>query len=1354
MQARGVILARHDSLESEAAYKDAYHFAVSALKSNRPQSTASVCQKLLKMKPEDAEVHLLLGEAYVAMGDFYKAQARFTEATQLAPGSAKSWLSLAGIYRDTDQPAKQCEILQAASNVVTQDAQIFLALGEVYLRDDAPTRALNSFRTANELAKKNAQSTPKHIKSEAALALGNTLHQLGHDKDARLVLAEAYEADRDHMAIAHAYARVLLDTEAPERALPILDQTRKNVPEDELDIHLDYAKACLATKSNLDEIQETLNRILAAHPDHAEARVFLAEVLTESQDLEAAQEVYQEALSIVLQEDHPLSTRIALGLSKVYLGLNQPENAIATLKNVLQVNGEDLEVLKTLSTAYHAANLREKAIWAAKSVLEITPDSEDNLDWFIQQSIELGATHKAIEVLEKMFDQEDKQGSRLTKLGWLYLYDGDIQTARNKFTQIKTLDEVSPHDLYKSSQGLLTLEEANTAADFLEKAIQICKTSAEKDLLPKLYTSKIQAHQMNLDHNQALQTVDEAIALSPRNPALIQKKAEILLDLDSHQEAVACIESAIEKFPKNPNLKLQAAIIHRANGDLVAASNYAKQALKSFRTSEPEMLDTRVSAIIADLADAMLQTDAARDVLNETAVIQEHPLPGSIEYHCLRAELALDTGGEIEAVDALTDLLDERLNHPRVLALQSRLAAKKGDTQTASQIFQKALKSIGGFTPFRSHHAEEEGSEALSQTEHTAGTYIALAEAGLALKEWSVVAFLLKKAVALAPAEPRSHFKYARALVLRAEYQHLCETLNVTKHAPGESAKARYAFKEFEHGILQAAQLITKMTQSSQEEDLNDNGARDYISTWLARGQAAFQPSHEHAKALAKLPKTAENLTAQLAGFRHSGELEQASTLAQQIYGTMSQVKVHPYLLGQIALALAGKEPALAKDAIQTAIEVSRWKNMPDCAIFNAIAAVTAQKRHDLDLQVASLQEALEIWPDEPKWLSTAADLYLESDQTEKIQKSIQLLEQAAQLEPNQVEHYLKLSAAHQRLGNLKGAIVVLDQATRILPRQPEPWLALAKAHQAKGEIPQATRCAKALVQIDPDQPDGQLLLAEVSLEVDNAEKAADHIKEVLERHPDNPQALLLRAKTYMKLNDPKAALESLEKVLPKLPKSIPMQLQRIQLLQETKGASVALQSLSQLSEENPEDPRIYAALAELYSNLNDPKNAIQNAQLALKVEKEGLDKQEHISILTLLGRLLRKTGQLDQAIHYLNDAVEKGSEDPTSYIELGRCFQEQRLYDRALQYFEKAIEQAPEDSQSYYQAGLVLKETKEYRGAETMFKKAAKLAPKNMHIYRQLAAVTAINIVQNHQSKPEADSPISIDVPTESIEK
>jgi tetratricopeptide (TPR) repeat protein len=1350
---RGIILSRQCFPEEESTYQDAYLFAACALKADHPQNTASICQKILKHNPKEPEAHRLLGEAYIAMGDHKKARVHFIKATQLAPGSALSWLALAEIYRLNNQKSKRLETLQAATNAVPENPEIFLALGEVFLDDDAPTQALNAFRTADYLAKNGNGAIAHPIQSSAALALGKTLHQLGHTMDARMTLETAYDADREHMGIAHAYARALIATDLPERAIPILDNARKKAS-DEVDIHLDYAKACLAADSNLDETRDTLVEILETQPDHAEAKGFLAEAYEANHELDASYEAYREALSSPLQDDPSWFAKLSLGLGRVSLEKGQPETAIATLKSALHTNGNDLEILKTLSSAYAEASLREKALWAAKSVLEMTPNDEGNLDWFIQQAISLDAVDKAIDVLKNAQKTDPQSASLLIKLGWLHLYQGDSATAGKIFRQVKELDLLSSKDLYTASQGLLAIEDSANAIEFLDKAIRLGESTGESELLPQIYTSKILAHRMNADLEQALETLDTAISVSPEDHSLVQKKAEILMELEKHQAAVYCIQAGIEKFPQNTDLQLQAAIIHRSNGDLATASRHAQNARDLFATEGSRSLDQASAAMIADLADAMLQPSITREVILEAAEDHDTTTPGDIYYHCIRGELALQSGEEIEAANALTAALETDPDHPRVLALQARLTSPRGESGNANQTLQRGLEAVGGLRSLKQNPKDEVEFEEHPQVKYPTSTYITLAETALAFKEWTAANFLVQKAVALAPKEPRSHFEFARALVLRAEYQRLCQSLDIVQHAPGESALAKFAYKQFEDAILAAAHLITGFNQVSDEISPSYLEAKKTITVWLARGQAVFQPSPEHAEALTKLPETPGNLAAQIATLRYCGNLDEASVAAERIYTDIGPNAASPTLLGQIALSLSQNAPQTALDAVQNAIEVSLWRCLSDRPVYNAIAASIAKQNEDPKRQIQAIQDGLYVWPDEPVWLATAADLLLNTDETEKIKAAIQYLETAAELEPNKVDHYLKLGKAHQRLGNKKGAIVVLDQATRVITKQPEPWLALAKAHHTNRDIPQTIRCAKTVLQIDPkNQPDAYILLAEVSLEVDNAQKASGYIEEILKLHPELTRALLLKAKIYTELNKPEKALSSLEKAIPKLPKSIPLQLQRAQLIQKTDGWDAAYNTLNKLAQENPGDSRILAALSESLSNLNDPGAAIQKAQEAMNCDDGILNLQEKVQLSALLGRLLRKSGQIDQAIHYLTKAIEGAPNFVGPYIELGRCYQEQRLYDRAIKHLQIAIEVAPEDSQPYYFAGLVYKEAKNYVNAERMFKKAAKLSPTNLSIYRQLGAVTAINLVHHHQSKSNDDSQSHMAVPMESME-
>ena len=1351
LQVRSSIMSRHDSFQTKDAYQDAYNFAACSLKMNHPQNSAGICKRLLTIDPDDPDVHHLLGQTYRAMGDPKKAQEHFSEATRIAPDMSKSWLELADVYREKGNKLKQKETLQSASNIVTDDPEIFLLLGKIHLEESSPTQALQHFRTANELIKNGAISPTKKIDTQIALFLGRTLDQLGHHQESRDVLEKAYQADMDQMELAHAYARALLATKSPEDALPILLETRRKVPAS-IDLNLDFARACLATTSNLDETTDTLNDILNQNPDHAEAKVLLAEAYKANDELDLSIQRYEESLESPIREDPDWSTRLSLGLSEVYLQKNKPENAIAILNSGLQNTNDEKEILKSLSNAYHAANLREKAIWAAKSVFDLNPNDENNLDWFTQQAINLGATKKAIDVLEEKKSCDSVVASHIIKLGWLYAYEGDYVKASQTFSEIKNIEQVSPTDLLQASKGLIAVKDIPTAIELIDKGIHLCNSIGNPSLIPELLFAKIDGHQKTASIDLALETLETAIEISPNDPVLLTKKAELLLELQAMQDAIKCIEDGLLRFPNDIDLQVQAAKVYRANGQLIEASTHTRDVIDLIERSNDIEVDVNALTTMIDLSDALLQQKWINEVIH---LENQHPQPvepGMEHYHCFLGEIALEIEEENQAEECLKAAIEVNPNHPRTLALKARIKTRKEDYKTGETTFQQALKTLGNYPNEISLPNKKYSERPMGVPDFQASTYIAVAKASAEFNEWQTTNVLLKKALEISPEEPRSQFLYARTLVMRAEYQRLCKTVDVVTHAPGESALANFAYKEFETAILKAAHIIAKLSEQITHQDYDQ--VKENIAMWLARGQAVFQPSIEHAKAVRKLPADPSNLASYISTLRECGDYTEAQKLAQELIDNADKEITNAHLLAQIALTLSEQSQEIAMDASQKAVEVSKWHKLTEHPIFFAVAAKVAGQIQKTQHQKEYLRNAVKIWGNEPIWLLSIADLHLESDQRDEFEDAIVYLEKAIHLDPSNIEYYLKLGEAHQLLGNPKGKIIVLDQATRVVPNQPELWMALSKAYHENSDIPKAIRAANTVLQLNPRFHEASLLLAETSLEVNNPKKAAGYIESVLSDDPGNMSALMMSTEIYSILNKPEKALESIEKVLPALSDSIPLQLKRIQLVQESKGPKEALDILEKLDQEHPKSPQLLASIAEIYSNLNQPEHAIQKAQQALVSTDEELSKNEYLATLTLLGRLLRKTGHLDQSIHYLNEAIEKDPKNAAPFVELGRCYQEQRIFDRALQHYQNAIQLSPENFQPYYFAGLVLKENKDYVNAEKMFKSASKLAPRNMNIYRQLAAVTAINFVQTHHNRSQVDDPISIAVPVERKEK
>ncbi|MBN1668018.1 MAG: tetratricopeptide repeat protein, partial [Anaerolineales bacterium] len=163
-----------------------------------------------------------------------------------------------------------------------------------------------------------------------------------------------------------------------------------------------------------------------------------------------------------------------------------------------------------------------------------------------------------------------------------------------------------------------------------------------------------------------------------------------------------------------------------------------------------------------------------------------------------------------------------------------------------------------------------------------------------------------------------------------------------------------------------------------------------------------------------------------------------------------------------------------------------------------------------------------------------------------------------------------------------------------------------------------------------------------------------------------------------------------------------------------------------------------YAYLSELLAEIGELDAARQAAQYTLRLGHDLPDDQifsEHARMHTLLGRLMRQSGQLDQAIQHLSEAIQLSPHDLTAYLELGQTHLSRRKHQDAINIFNQAIEAFPDSPESYFQAAVALKEAKDYLQAEQMLRQAARLAPQDLAIQRQLGAIIALNLVHNRKS-------------------
>jgi tetratricopeptide (TPR) repeat protein len=1391
-----------------------YEYAESALRARHPEVTIQVCEQLMAEAEHDGTALAIYSKAIASQGRKDEAIQLLTQATQDMPSHPAAWLVLSQIYEEQDNASKSLETLRLAYQAASDEPQVLLALGEAYLTAQSPTQALVPLRQAHSLVNGSANQQTSHpLTSRIAFRLGQTLFQLGHMQEARQALELAYRTAPYNPEIAHRYAQVLLDLDDPQPALLPLQTVLQTDPADP-QAYLDYARCVLSMDRNVEaeDYQKALfylDRAMEIDPRLPEARALSAEVLAASGDLHPAVNAYRKALDTRLAQDPAWQIRLWLGLGKVTLDLGQIETAIAALREASHAGPDNPNVQRFLCEAYDAAGLTDSAFEAAQNARDLAPQDIELLIWYAQKAHELDkksgahlpqAHQEAVQALEQATRLATDRADLLTRLGNILLRMGESDAAHRTFRRLMGEGEddfpgvhldASSADLHQAALGLLELKDSTGGVACLERALQVHKDDWERTSLRRLsnYPTRLQLlTDLAIAYHQAgklpasLQTIEQGIQLDKQRTQLYVMKAELLMQLapmespsegtirEYNQLALNALETALDLDPGDANLHLRVAVVLRKMGETQNALSHAEQALLlvNHAITESDQLETRCAAnlLTADLSRAMLQSSRAAEILDRyLASSSALENPHQAQIHCLRAELALESGDSIRAIQEVAQAIEISPDDPGLLALQVRLSLRKAENlangyptssiTSATDLFNLALAAFN-------KRGDTGGSSAiispeLSVIDSQVATRRRLAQTALEMHLWQPALRLAHETAQAVPCEPEAHLQLARALVLRGEYQRRCQALEVIAHAPGSSALSEEAFGEFQFAIQTSEGLILERlnAQSGQSQQLPKTSACNdplcLLQRWQARGAAVFCPNAQSAEALAELPAHPENIIAQIACLHETGDLASAGRIA-------SSYAHHPYVLAQLALALSESKPRQALVAAQGAIEaqlapdeslalattdpewVAHKTDMPLLfALLGKLLYLHGSTEDDTTTAIQAIEKALKIWPEEPRWNRLAAQIYLknpEVDADQSTQAAIHHLDKAIQLEPDHPQAYQILGSVYEKQGLNNRAIAMFESAVSLAPQEVDLWLQLAGIYLSAGAMEKATHCAEQAINLAPDQVSPLILRAQIDLELDNPQEAYNRAQSALNIDQGNSEGLLLVARALKAMDQPDKAIEILEKAIPETTNPLPLNLEYVHLIHLAKGIKPALQVATELSDQYPNDPQVLSVLAKTLEEDGQINTAIQAAQRALR-SLSSLDTFSNEELACMhyhLGHLLSQAGQLDQAIHHLVEAIHTNPNYIEPYLELGRVHQQRRQHNQAIKAYTQAIDAAPQDARPYYHAGVALKESKDYIQAEKMLRRASELAPEDISVHRLLGAVVALNLVHNRR--------------------
>jgi tetratricopeptide (TPR) repeat protein len=265
----------------------------------------------------------------------------------------------------------------------------------------------------------------------------------------------------------------------------------------------------------------------------------------------------------------------------------------------------------------------------------------------------------------------------------------------------------------------------------------------------------------------------------------------------------------------------------------------------------------------------------------------------------------------------------------------------------------------------------------------------------------------------------------------------------------------------------------------------------------LGRHEDAIQAFHA---ALASRPTFAlarNNLGVALRDLGRVDEAFEAFRLAVEADPNLAMAQAN---LGQALLDRGEVDQALphCEEAIRLQPELAAARN----ALGNAYSALDRRPE-----AVAAYSEALRLSPDlgGPR---VHANIGRALHRDGRLRQALFHLQRAAELEPDDDDHWLNLAAAHADDDDYAAAIPCCRRVVELRPESPRGHTELGRALQDEGQTAEALACFRRALELDPDHFDAMLKLGGLYEELGEMDAAAASYRQASAIRPAAPGPL------------------------------------------------------------------------------------------------------------------------------------------------------------------------------------------------------------------------------------------------------
>jgi tetratricopeptide (TPR) repeat protein len=301
----------------------------------------------LAKKPDDADAHFDLGNAYASLKQSADAKIEYEKAISLDPKLDVAYINLGITLMETD-PAAAVEPFQKAADLLPKEARPQFLLGWAYERSGKLSPAIERYRAAEKVDDKN---------SDIHFALGRALLTSNQPADAETEFRAAIASDASNPQAHLGLSQALMAQKKSEEAASELGVYLREQPNDS-EARVARALALAKQGKNEDALAE-LDRAVGTGQESFSALKLRAQILFQLKRYDDAIPVLQKAAALAPQDPD-----IPAQIGHVYLEKRAYPDAARELLVAFKMNPQSNDVLGEIVAAEYLGKNYESALKA------------------------------------------------------------------------------------------------------------------------------------------------------------------------------------------------------------------------------------------------------------------------------------------------------------------------------------------------------------------------------------------------------------------------------------------------------------------------------------------------------------------------------------------------------------------------------------------------------------------------------------------------------------------------------------------------------------------------------------------------------------------------------------------------------------------------------------------------------------------------------------------------------------------------------------------------------------------------------------------------------------------------------